>query len=221
MIILSTPFEEFRKELLTKPKGFEIKTVLERGLEHEAIQASQDSLKCMSIASGTSNNIDSINKSNVCRKWGLRHKPPSLANQILCSWTYHGLCVVILIGFVRIGQTYSRHRIWTDSTFASVPAYCICGSVKAVQSPSSSDIQVTPPEGAKIRSIEQLKQWFPACFDGIGCFKGEEELHLKPDAKPYIDAPHQCPIHLRDKIKSQLDKMEELGIIRKIDTHID
>ncbi len=92
-------------------------------------------------------------------------------------------------------------------------------NVKAVQSPSSSVIQVTPPEGAKTRSIEQLKQWFPDYFDWIGCFKGEDELHLKPDAKPYIDAPRRCPIHLRDKIKSELDKMEELGIIRKIDKH--
>ena len=94
-------------------------------------------------------------------------------------------------------------------------------NVKAVQSPSSSVIQVTPPEGAKTRSIEQLKQWFPDYFDWIGCFKGEDELHLKPDAKPYIDAPRRCPIHLRDKIKSELDKMEELGIIRKIDKHTD
>ena len=36
MIILSTPFEEFRKELLTKPKGFEIKTVLERGIPNQS-----------------------------------------------------------------------------------------------------------------------------------------------------------------------------------------
>ena len=38
MVITSTQIEEFRKELLTKPKGTKINTIIERGREHEASQ---------------------------------------------------------------------------------------------------------------------------------------------------------------------------------------
>ena len=37
MIILSTPFEKFRKELLAKPNGYPMSAVLAKGREYEAI----------------------------------------------------------------------------------------------------------------------------------------------------------------------------------------
>ena len=46
-----------------------------------------------------------------------------------------------------------------------------------------------PPAGTQINSVEDLKQWFPDCFDGIGCFTGTEQLYVKPDAKPFVNAP--------------------------------
>ena len=51
------------------------------------------------------------------------------------------------------------------------------------------EIHPLPPTGTKIKSMEDFKKWFPDCFDDIGCFKGEEQLHLKPDATPFIDPP--------------------------------
>ena len=80
--------------------------------------------------------------------------------------------------------------------------------------------QAAPP-GTKINTIDGLKYWYPDCFDGIRSFKGEATLHLKANAEPFINPPHRCPIHLRDKIKAELDNMEQKGIIRKVDTHTD
>ena len=37
MIIISTPFDESRKDLLAKPKGYGITTTLARGREYEAL----------------------------------------------------------------------------------------------------------------------------------------------------------------------------------------
>ena len=45
MIILSTPHDELRKELLTKDKGYKLSEVLERAREHEAIIASKGVLQ--------------------------------------------------------------------------------------------------------------------------------------------------------------------------------
>ena len=47
MIILSTPFEDLRKELLAKPKGHSITDVLQKGREYEAIKTSQATLKTL------------------------------------------------------------------------------------------------------------------------------------------------------------------------------
>ena len=58
-------------------------------------------------------------------------------------------------------------------------------------------------------------------FDTIGNFNGETTLHLKVDAKPYIAPPRKCSIHMKDRIKTELDSMEKKGIIRKIDEHTD
>ena len=41
---MGTPYEDFRKEFLTKPKGYSIPAVIERALEYEVIKASMDSL---------------------------------------------------------------------------------------------------------------------------------------------------------------------------------
>ena len=72
--------------------------------------------------------------------------------------------------------------------------------ITAVQPPSNGDIPAAPSDGAKVESMEQLKQWFRDCFDGIGCFQGEAELHLKPNAKPssmhLVDAPYILEIKL-------------------------
>ena len=55
--------------------------------------------------------------------------------------------------------------------------------------PVQEEIHPFPPTGTKIKCMENLKKWFLDCFDDIGCFKGEEQLHLKPDATPFIDPP--------------------------------
>ena len=87
------------------------------------------------------------------------------------------------------------------------------------EEPHHANPELSP--GTKINSIDDLKQRFPNCFDGIGCFSGEEDLHLKPGEEPFIDPPRRCPIHLKEKIKAELDRMEDLGVIRPVEHHTD
>jgi transposase InsO family protein len=84
-------------------------------------------------------------------------------------------------------------------------------------------VDKTPQESInqKISSIESLKTQFPDQFDKIGNLEGEAVLHLKDDAIPSIDAPRKCSIHLKDKLKKELDMMEEQKIIEKITHHTD
>ena len=40
---------------------------------------------------------------------------------------------------------------------------------------------------------------------------------VRPEAQPVIHAPRKCPIHLKDELKAEMDKMVKDKIIRKVD----
>ena len=77
------------------------------------------------------------------------------------------------------------------------------------------------PSVPTIGSIDDLTHQYPKQFDTIGNFKGTAKLKLKDDAIPFIDAPRKCPIHIKDELKAELDKMERQEVIRKVDEHTD
>ena len=70
-------------------------------------------------------------------------------------------------------------------------------------------------------SIADLKKQFPDQFDRIGSLEGKASLFLKRDARPSIDAPRKCSIHLKARLQHELDTVENDGIIRKIEHHTD
>jgi hypothetical protein len=83
MLILSTPNDDFRKDLLSKPKDYKITDAIETGKEYEAIDASQISLKNLQ---GSTTNVDALKyKQRNCQNCGLQHKPRS------CP-AYHDKC---------------------------------------------------------------------------------------------------------------------------------
>ncbi|XP_033126376.1 uncharacterized protein LOC117124300 [Anneissia japonica] len=80
--------------------------------------------------------------------------------------------------------------------------------------------RLTAYNGSDIH-LNDLKQLYTQQFDKIGIFRGEAVLHLKEDANPSIDAPRKCSVHIKQKIKKELDEMEKQFIIRKIQHHTD
>ena len=53
-------------------------------------------------------------------------------------------------------------------------------------------------------------------FKGIGKFAGEYDIQLDPTVPPVVNPPRRVPIALRDRLKSELDRMEDLNIIVKV-----
>jgi hypothetical protein len=80
-------------------------------------------------------------------------------------------------------------------------------------------INIPPP--TSINSIEDLKKQYPEQFDRIGKLPGKVKLYLIEGAVPSKDPPRKCSIHIRNKLKSELDRMESLGIISKVREHAD
>ena len=61
-------------------------------------------------------------------------------------------------------------------------------------------------------------QSFPKLFQGLGTLKGDYQIQLKPDAKPFaLYTSRNVPIPLCEKVKQELEHMEKLGVISKVD----
>ncbi|RXN21321.1 Retrovirus-related Pol poly from transposon [Labeo rohita] len=73
-------------------------------------------------------------------------------------------------------------------------------------------LSVSSPE----RDAESVVDEFADVFTGIGLFPGECNIHLDPSATPVIHPPRRVPFALRDRLREELDSMEDQGIIKKV-----
>ena len=62
----------------------------------------------------------------------------------------------------------------------------------------------------------QLGKSYPNRFEGIGNFDGQFHITTDRNVTPEVHAPRKCPIHMHDEIKSELENMESLGVIKRV-----
>ncbi|KAL2104344.1 hypothetical protein ACEWY4_001212 [Coilia grayii] len=60
-----------------------------------------------------------------------------------------------------------------------------------------------------------ITEEFADVFEGIGLFPGECTLRLKPSVTPVVCPPRRIPYALRNRLKSELQDMERMGVIQK------
>lgn len=79
--------------------------------------------------------------------------------------------------------------------------------------------QVASVQEGTQRNSHQYKTMFPKVFSGLqGCYK----IKLKEGAVPYtLSAPRRVPLPMKEQVKEELDRMEKLGVIRKIEEPTD
>ena len=70
-----------------------------------------------------------------------------------------------------------------------------------------------------INAITQsIPEQYPTLFSGLGTFKREYTIKLRPDAKPFcLFTPRNVPLPLREKVKQEIQRMEKLGVISRIE----
>ncbi|CAH1232986.1 RTL1 [Branchiostoma lanceolatum] len=66
-------------------------------------------------------------------------------------------------------------------------------------------------------TAESIKQEYSDVFQGIGRLPGEYRIQVDPNVEPVVHAPRKFPVSLRDPLKKELDRMEALGVIQKVD----
>ena len=71
-------------------------------------------------------------------------------------------------------------------------------------------MQIGAIEEGEKSPVEQ----FPKLFTGLGRLEGDYSILLREDAKPFaLSVPHRVVIPLKDQVKEELDRMEQLGVI--------
>ena len=78
----------------------------------------------------------------------------------------------------------------------------------------------------RIHEVSQDKGYviseYPELFTGLGKIKGRYQIELEEGAKPYsVSTPRRVPIPLLSRVKEELQRMENLGVISKIDQPTD
>ena len=73
--------------------------------------------------------------------------------------------------------------------------------------------------GTVTQSADDMKERFPNVFSGLGCMDGEYETKLTPSHEPFnqTTTPRRVPIPLLPKVKNELDRIETMGVIEKVD----
>ncbi|KAL9953715.1 hypothetical protein ACROYT_G041171 [Oculina patagonica] len=58
-----------------------------------------------------------------------------------------------------------------------------------------------------------ILQEYSDLFQGLGCLPGEHAIKINPAVTPVVHPPRKVPVALKGKIKEELDRMEEAGVI--------
>ena len=135
------------------------------------------------------------------------------------------------IGKIDLVCSHNQSR-WSTHTFyvVDVPGPAVAGlptceqlklvTINAAAKPATKCQRKSATFSAiAVSSVQELKDRYPQQFDRIGNLKRRAKLHLIDNATPSIDAPRKCSVHVKEKLKAELQKMEEMGIIRRITHH--
>lgn len=66
-------------------------------------------------------------------------------------------------------------------------------------------------------TYELLLTSYQDVLEGLVCTPGEHKIEIEENGSPVVNACHKVPFRLRDKLKAELDRMESLQVIEKIE----
>ncbi|GFO29208.1 transposon ty3-i Gag-Pol polyprotein [Plakobranchus ocellatus] len=70
-------------------------------------------------------------------------------------------------------------------------------------------------DNTTVNSVEDLKTLFPGQFDTLGSFQNNFHIQIDKNATPVVQPPRKYPVHIKNELKQELDRMESLNVIRK------
>ena len=68
-----------------------------------------------------------------------------------------------------------------------------------------------------IESKENLKKQYPKLFSELGKLESEYRIQLRADSTPFaLITPRRVVIPMLPKVKAELERMERLGVVRRV-----
>ena len=68
---------------------------------------------------------------------------------------------------------------------------------------------------------QSILSQYSKVFEGLGCLNKSYHIKVDPDVTPVICPPRNQPVAIRDRLKQELDDMESLGVIKKVEEPTD
>ena len=83
--------------------------------------------------------------------------------------------------------------------------------------PAITELQIIARLDAVSDVRSTIMESYPKLFTGLGNFGNPHEINLKKDAVPFaLNTPRRIPLALRDQVKAELQRMENLGVISPV-----
>ena len=84
--------------------------------------------------------------------------------------------------------------------------------------PAIRRLQMIPQLHSIDDTEAHFRSTYPDVFTGLGQLKGEYKIKLKDNVTPYVlSAPRRVAIPLWTKVKEELDRMEKMGVIARLE----
>ena len=112
---------------------------------------------------------------------------------------------------VAVGETSSEQEL-----------YVVCGLKEPLlKRPAIEALKLIE----RVNSVDKdnkYKQEFPKLFTGLGKMKNVYTIRPQENAQPFaISTPRRLPLPMKEKVQEELKKLEELDIIRPVETPTD
>lgn len=62
---------------------------------------------------------------------------------------------------------------------------------------------------------QDIEEKYKDCFEGLGCMPDTYSIKTDPEVRPVIYPPRKIPISMKEKVKTELKRMESEGVIKK------
>ena len=120
---------------------------------------------------------------------------------------------------LKVCGQFTGTLVHKDDTVDEV-IYVVKGLRKAlIGRPAITSLQLVSQVNQVNFAKQEVVSKFPKLFKGLGTIEGEYNIQLKQNAVPYaLATPRRIPVPLKSQVEEELCRMEQLGVIRKVDT---
>ena len=128
----------------------------------------------------------------------------------------------LVIKNAKTGKKYSVEFVIVEKNLTPLLGAKAAQQMKLITVNKENFVSVTRQhDDSKVNqllTVEDIVQKYPEIFEvELGSFPGEVHLEVDENVRPTVAPTRRIPTALKEKFKEELDRLEELGVIAKVD----